>query len=250
MAVVKGQSKVDKKTNQTNGPSLKSDAEDVYLQLLLQSLDPDKQSLVIRLFQNMRIKSLLTSLKVVSIVAITLVCALIVSSWMISNNKEFYNIDSHGNVQNAKTSKNVTFYQNQVKSWAIDTITEAFDLHYLNIDKKINYVTSRRFTLSGKKSFGDAMVDIRKQINEKKAIMVVEFAGGDDVYADAKLRNRGSVWKFRKPALLRIQPLNNKPYVLNAMINMTIVRVDEWEQEKGLAVSQINVVEINRNAQK
>jgi hypothetical protein len=249
MAAVKGQKKVDNKTNTRQGPSLESGDGDVYLQLLIQELDPDRQSLVVRLFQNMRIKNLLISLKVISVVAITLIFALIVSSWLVSNNKEFYNIDSHGNVQKAKTDKNVTFYQNQVKSWAVDTITESFDLHYLNIDNKINYVTSRRFTLSGKKSFGDAMVDIRKQINEKKAIMVVKFAGGDNVYADAKLRNKGSVWKFRKPALLRIQPLNGKPYVLNAMINMTIVRVDEWENEKGLAVSQINVVEIKKSVQ-
>lgn len=212
--------------------------EDIVL-ALVNDLDPERQSLIHRLFQKNRIAGLTTLSKFLVLLIIVLVLAFVAQGVLNSSNKEFYNIDGRGTVQHVSTSDKVRFSRSQVINWANDTVFESFDLNFKNIDRKIERVTQDRYTEQGGVRFGEAIKDLRGEILSSQGILYPEVEGQTQYFNSSKTKTGGKVWKIKVPIRLTLHRTNSKPLSQKRIVELLVSQVDEWENEKGLAVNQI-----------
>lgn len=233
-----------KKTNSKSSLAKKASMEDLVL-ALINDLDPEKQGLIHRLFQKNKIAGLNTLAKFQSLIIIGLLVGFVVQGIMNSSNRDFYNIDSAGNVQKVKTSGDVRFSRSQIIQWANETVFESFDLNFKNIDRKIERVTQDRYTEQGGVRFGEAITQLRKEILDSQGILYPEVEGQTEYFNSNTTKSGTKVWKIRVPIRLTLHRTNLPTLSQKRFVELLITRVDEWENEKGLGVNQIVLKEVN-----
>jgi hypothetical protein len=235
-----GQSKKEpkKKVNPSIDLAKEIPMTDIVLSLI-NDLDPEKQGLIHRLFLKNRIAGLTTLAKFQAFIIIAMLFGFILQGTLNSNKKEFYNIDSRGNVQKVKTSDDVRFSRSQIIQWANESVFESFDVNFKNIDRKIERVTQERYTEQGGKRFGEAIAQLRGEILESQGILYPEVEGQTIYFNSNKTKAGGKVWKVRVPIRLTLHRTNLPTLSQKRIVELLISRVDEWENEKGLGINQI-----------
>jgi hypothetical protein len=203
-------------------------------------LAPDKRAMIQRLFMRAKMEAGYKALGILAISFAASLCVIAFLAVFTSTTKEIYNISQDGEVQRARTiqANDVRYSRSQVSKWANQTLLESFEFTHRNVGRVIDLVTQERYTEQGAAVYGDAVKDLREQVVKSKGILSIEFEGKTQFKGSKKTAN-GQVWRVIKPIRLTLDRNNASPLELKGKAILTIVRVDEWENEKGLAVSRI-----------
>lgn len=232
--------RADKKTGPEERRAIEGLTTEQIVNAIAGELEPDKRAMLQRLFLRARQEASHRAVGVLAVMLLVAIGGVIVLALHISTTKEFYNISQDGEVQRASTieAKDVRYSRLQITRWANRTLRKSFEFTHRNVDRIIDEVTQERYTEQGAILYGKEIKNLREQVVRSAGVLSIEFEGKTR-FKGSKKTSTGQVWRVVKPIRLILDRKNANPLELKGLADLTVVKVDEWENEKGLAVSRI-----------
>ena len=207
---------------------------DKALQILVGDSVPEhKRDQISRYMQRLLQYAQYRTIKILLASNAALAIALIIAAFIGIRNTQLVAIDHAGQLVGVKTATSAEYTNSQIANFATNTALEVFDFNFVNWERRLEAVTNSRFTTEGKRQLKLAMQALLQDVRSMKGQIYIETLGPAQLIA--KTQNR---WRTRQNVRITLKPADGKPITNSKALTLTIDRVDNLGDLKGLAVSQ------------
>lgn len=207
---------------------------------LTQELEPPQQGMLHRFSMHLQAKIARESVKWVSIYA--LIMTIIAGGLAVysSSSVKIIAVDSNGMLYSIANEKMIgkQYSNSQVINFANEVMTEAFDINFVNFEKRLEYITNKYFTQSSKMAFMVAMQPILQELSKSQGMLIIQSAPNKSPQV---LRGSpsGDEWTVRIPVVMTLTTNKGKSLTNKRNLTVAIKKANDVSNLKGLVVTQV-----------
>ena len=171
-----------------------------------------------------------------TVLVFALIVVIVVQEMMFFNATKVLAIDANGRLFDVPLQEidEFIYSDGRVIAFANDCATDTFDLTFNNFQRRLERVSSRCYTQSGKDGLATAIGPILKSIKESTGVMHIELTGATSIK-----RRPGTEWIVDVPVLLTLAPLDGDKITTRTVLTLVIVAENNPDKLRGLAIKQI-----------
>lgn len=237
---VKKSTKEKSKTSKKDKDILKQYEPADLILALTQELEPPQQGILHRFSMHLQARIAREAVKWTSIYA--LIMTLIAGGLAIysSSSVKIIAVDSNGMLYSIANERMIgkQYSNSQVINFANEVMTEAFDINFVNFEKRLEYITNKYFTQSSKMAFMVAMQPILKELSSSQGMLIIQSANNKSPQV---LRGNpdGDEWVVRLPVVMTLTTNKGSSLTNQRNLTVTVKKANDVSNLKGLVVTQV-----------
>lgn len=204
---------------------------------LVPDLDPERQFQIHRFALALQASGSRKALSAVLWFTGFLVVAIIVMAFFMASSIKLIALDDRGVLHSVaqKDSSELKYSNSKITNFAADTALEVFDISFINWERRLERVSNKRFTQFGKENIIQAMGNLIADLKKTQGYLSLESIGPASIIG---YETDGTGWTTQQKVRVTLKPATGKPITNVRALTFKIKRVDDFDNEKGIAINQ------------